>query len=151
MFKTYAVLAGALLLAAAFFYGMHVQAGFDAAAASKAVAKANARIGKADAATESRTLAAATHVQALQADSRALQERIARTPFQPPSSGENHEPKTPSLPTCHDPFADPAFRLLYDAGSRALPPPGEAGDLPATGGDAVAAPAGGVRGAGAGG
>lgn len=150
MFKTYAVLAGSLLLAAAFFYGMHVQAGLDAAVASKAVIIANAQIGKADAATESRTLAAATHVQVLQADSRALQDRIARTPFQSPSSGENHEPETPPVPACHDPFADPDFRLLYDAGSRALPPPGEAGDLPATGGRAVAVPAGGLRGAGPG-
>ena len=150
MFKTYAVLAGSLLLAATFFYGMHVQAGIDASAALKATVKAQARTARADAATESRTLAAATHVQALQADSRALQERIARIPFQSTGPGESHEPKMPPLPACHDPFADPGFRLLYDAGSRALPPPGETGDLPAAGGGAVAAPAGGFRGAGAG-
>lgn len=148
MFKTYAVLAGSLLLAAAFFYGMHVQAGLDAAAASKAVAKANARIAKADTATESRTLAAATHLQALKADSRALRERIARTPFQSTGPGESHEPETPLLPACHDPFADPDFRLLYDAGSRALPPPGETDDLSPTGGSAVAAAPGGLRDAG---
>lgn len=150
MFKTYAVLAGSLLLAATFFYGMHVQAGLDAAAASKAVAKADARIAKADAATESRTLAAATHVQALQADSRTLQERIARTPFQSTRPGESHEPETPPLPACHDPFADPDFRLLYDAGSRALPSPGETDDLSPTGGNAAATAADGFRGAGPG-
>jgi len=130
MFKAYAALAGSLLLVAAFFYGMHVQAGLDTAAASKAAAKAEARIAKADAATESRTLAAATHVQALQAASRALQERIARTPFPPTRPGVSHEPETRSLPACHDPFADPHFRMLYDAGSRALAPSGETGNLP---------------------
>lgn len=130
MFKAYAALAGSLLLVAAFFYGMHVQAGLDAASALRATLKAEARVAKADAATESMTLAAATHVQALQADGRALRERIARTPFQSTGPGVSHEPKTLPLPACHDPFADPDFRLLYDAGSRALPPPGEAGDLP---------------------
>lgn len=129
MFKAYAALAGTVLLAAAFFYGMHVQAGLDESAMVKAAVKAEVRVAKADAATESGTLAAATHVQALQADSRALQARIARTSFKPIRPGVRHEPET-SLPACDDPFADPHFRLLYDAGSRALTPPGEAGDLP---------------------
>lgn len=150
MLKAYAALAGTTLLAAAFFYGMHVQAGLDESAMLKATVKAEARVAKADAATESRTLAAATRVQALQAGSRALQERITRTPFKPIRPGVRHESET-SLPACADPFADPHFRLLYDAGSRALTPPGEAGDLPSAGGGAFTALAGGVRGAGTGG
>ena len=130
MINAYAALAGSLLLVAAFFYGMHMQAGLDASAAVKAAAKADAQVARADGLTEARTLAAATHVQALQAASLALKERIARTPFPPNRPGVSHEPKTALLPACRDPFADPRFRLLYDAGSRALPPAGEAGDLP---------------------
>jgi|SRR5215469_5131301 len=150
MFKAYAALAGTLLLAAAFFYGMHVQAGLDASAALQAFVKAEARVAKADAATESRTLAAATHVQALQAAGHALQERIARTPFQSTRPGVSHEPETP-LSTCDDPFTDPHFRLLYDAGSRAGQGAGETLDLSSTRGRTVAASASGLRGAQSGG
>jgi hypothetical protein len=151
MTQLYAVLAGALLLVGAFFYGKHVQAGQDAALTMKATIKADAAVARGDALTQARDLAAATHVQAMRASGDALRTAIAHTTFIPPAAEDAHADTKSDTVLCSDPFADPDFRMFYDAGSRAGAAPAETPDLSLAGARKSAAPAGRIRDGSAGG
>lgn len=104
----YSALAGIALIVAAFFYGEHVQAQADKGKAAVAEVKQDSKL---NTLTQTHTLAAATHVQAVQASGTSLHRDIART-----FSGATHA--TPQAAAV-DPLDTAAFVLCYNAGSRA--------------------------------
>jgi hypothetical protein len=135
MSKAYAALAALLLLvissASSYLYGQHTQADHDKAKQLASIEKNDQQVGHANTLTTTHTLAAVTHDQAIGVNREALQHRIQT--FHPitPVSGGRHvaAPSTHPIPVCADPFADPAFRVLYDAGSVAAGAPVQAGGV----------------------
>ena len=123
----------AALAAALFFFGMRVEAWRDDAGQLQAAHKIEQQIAHANTHTQTRALATATHDQAIGAGVHTLRDRIQDfKPAAPAGKGDSHATAAACLPAMpYSPWADPQFRVFYDAGSDPTGPAGEAGAVPA--------------------
>lgn len=125
-----------LLLVLGLLCGWKVHTWYDGYSNEKAQTKAIQVVAHANIRTQNRTVAAATHVQAIAAGGAAVDQRTANTHFVAPVPGDRHAPA--SAAACvplllSDPLASPDFRLQWDAGSDPAAHAGEAHDVSAAG------------------
>ena|SRR6185312_894504 len=130
--KIYVVLAGIMVMITAGWYLLHLQKQADVGQANTAELYRDAKL---NADTQTHTLAAATHIQAVQANKDTLKADISHR-FTAPSGG-THATYAPAADT--DPFGT-VFVMCYNSGSRGdrtcqagdlLPrPPGDTGNPP---------------------
>ncbi|HEY1772411.1 MAG TPA: hypothetical protein VGH91_04385 [Gammaproteobacteria bacterium] len=124
-----------LLMVLALLCGMRVEMWRESYGTASADHKNEVAVGHDNARTQTRTTAAATRIQAVAAGSSSLQNRIQD--FKPAAragTGDTHAASAtcPALVPL-SPWADPGFRVLYDAGSDPAGSTGQADHVPAAG------------------
>lgn len=133
----------ALLVVLALLCGMRIEMWRESYGTAKAEHKNEVAVGHDNARTQTRTTAAATRIQAVASGSSSLQNRIQD--FKPAAragTGDTHAASA-SCPAVVplSPWADPGFRMLYDAGSDPAGSASQADHVPAAGTAAPPVPA----------